>query len=118
MIFSHDRASLEAGIGRALWLGYVVLYAWSFVVFFKVRIRIPIGIFVVGGVILASIFLQPCYFVVDFLVKNPETTIDDEVYGTILLTAGYSIISIFVLSCAIWLTETAWKKKYDNPENE
>jgi len=119
MFFAEDRASLEAGVGRSLWMGYAVLYVWSLVVFLKARMRIPRGIFLIGGLILASIFLSPCFFCVDFLVKNPATTIDDEVYGTVLMTTLYSIISIFTLSCSIWLTETAWNKKSDNPrENQ
>ena len=101
IFFADERIALEAGIGRALWFGYTVLYFWSLVVIAKSSIRIPKGIFLVGGLVMATIFFPPCYFLVDFLVENPQNSIDDEFYGTVIFSSIYTILTILALSHAL-----------------
>ena len=89
LAFADSRETVEAAVGRSLWLGYAVMYIWSLGVFLKANARIPLGIYTIGGLLLATILVQPIFFQVDFLVKAPLETIDDEFYGTMIFTSLY-----------------------------
>lgn len=100
LAFADSRETFEAAIGRALWLGYAVLFFWSMGVFVYAKAHIPLGIYIVGGLLLATIFLPPFFFRVDFLVDNPLETIDDEFYGTMIFTSLYMALGILTLACS------------------